>query len=78
MERKIQPKSAERGCFRKDGHSRVRLSALFIALMFENYERCFFNEILILIKRKKIINVCCFQVIKNQTNHDYLFQRHRQ
>jgi len=44
--------------------------------MFENYERCFFYEILNLIKTKKYINVRCFQVIKNQTNHDYLFQRH--
>ena len=31
----------------------------------------FFYEILI---KNKNINVCCFQVIKNQTNHDYLFQ----
>jgi len=47
----------------------------FFALMFENYERCvnFFYEILILIKTK-IINVCCFQIITNQINHDYLFQ----
>jgi len=44
------------------------LSALFIALTFENYERCFFlYEILILIKTKNI-NVCCFQVVTNQTN----------
>jgi len=33
----------------------------------------FFYEILIWIKTKNI-NVCCFQVITNQTNHDYLFQ----
>ena len=38
----------------------------------------FFYEIFILIKTKKNINVCCFQVIKNQTNHDNLFQRHQQ
>jgi len=37
----------------------------------------FFYEILIWIKTKKI-NVCFFQVITNQTNHDYLFQRHQQ
>jgi len=37
---------------------------LFIALTFENYERCFFYEILILIKTKNI-NVCCFQDITN-------------
>jgi len=43
-----------------------------------NYERCFFfYEILILIKTKNI-NGCCFQVITNQTNHDYLFQWHQQ
>jgi len=29
----------------------------------------FFYEILI---KTKTINVCCFQVITNQTNHDYL------
>jgi len=33
----------------------------------------FFHEILILIKTKNI-NVCCFQVITKQINHDYLFQ----
>jgi len=33
---------------------------------------------LIVIKTKKNINVYCFQVIKNQTDQDYLFQRHRQ
>jgi len=33
----------------------------------------FIYEILILIKTKNI-NVCCFQVITNQTNHDYLYQ----
>jgi len=38
--------------------------------MCENYERCFFYKILILIKTKNI-NVCCFQIITNQTNHDY-------
>jgi len=32
-----------------------------------------FYEILILIKTKNI-NVCCFQMITNQTNHGYLFQ----
>jgi len=32
-----------------------------------------FYEILILIKTKNI-NVYYFQVITNQTNHDYLFQ----
>jgi len=30
--------------------ARARLSALFIALTFKNYERCFLYEILILIK----------------------------
>jgi len=61
----------------KDGHSRSPLPILFIALTFENHEQFFFYEILI--KTKKInINDCCFHVIKNQTNHDYLFQRHRQ
>jgi len=49
------------------------LSALFIALTFKNYERYFFYDILILIKTKNI-NVCYFQVIINQTYHDYLFQ----
>jgi len=29
-----------------------------------------FYEILILIKTE-YINVCCFQIITNQTNHDY-------
>jgi len=38
---------------------RVRISVFFIAVMFENYERYFFYEILILIKSKNI-NVCCF------------------
>ena len=38
----------------------------------------FFYEILILIKTKKYINVCCFQVIKNQINRDNQFQRQRQ
>jgi len=57
----------------KTGTLRARLSALFIAPTFENYERCSFYEILILIKTKNI-NVCCFQVITNQTNHDYLFK----
>jgi len=32
-----------------------------------------FYEILILIKTK-YINVCCFTIITNQTNNDYLFQ----
>jgi len=54
-------------------YSRVRFSVLFTALMFENYEQCFFYEILILIKSKNI-NGFCFQTITNQTNHDYLFQ----
>ena len=36
----------------------------------------FYYEILILIKTKNI-NVCCFQLITNQTNHNYLFQRHQ-
>ena len=44
-----------------------------LLLRFENYERCFFNEILILIKIKNK-NVCCFEVITNQTNHDNLFK----
>ena len=38
---------------------RTRISALFIAVTFENYERYFFYEILLLIKSKNI-NVCCF------------------
>ncbi len=38
---------------------RVRISALFIVITFENYERYFFYEILVLIKSKNI-NVCCF------------------
>jgi len=38
---------------------RARLSTLFIALTFENYEQYFFNEILVLIKNKNI-NVYCF------------------
>jgi len=38
-----------------------------ITLTFENYKRCLFYKILILIKTKNI-NVCCFQVITNQTN----------
>jgi len=33
----------------------------------------FLYEILILIKSKNI-NVFCFQIITNQTNHDYRFQ----
>jgi len=33
----------------------------------------FFYEILVLIKSKDI-NAFCFQIITNQTNHDYLFQ----
>jgi len=33
----------------------------------------FFYEILILNKSKNI-NVFCFQIIANQTNHDYIFQ----
>jgi len=33
----------------------------------------FFYEILILITTKNI-NVCCFQVITIQTNHDYIFE----
>jgi len=33
----------------------------------------FYYKILIVIKTKNI-NVCCFQVITNQTNHDYIFQ----
>jgi len=40
--------------------------------MFENYEQRFFYDILILIKTKNI-NVCCFQVITNQTNYGYIF-----
>jgi len=47
----------------------------FITLMFKNYKQYFFYEILILIQTKKNINVCYFQVIKNQINYDYLFQR---
>jgi len=39
----------------------ARLSVLFITLTFENYERCFFYEILNLIKTKNI-NVCCFKL----------------
>jgi len=42
----------------------VPVFPLFIMLTFENYERCFFYEILILIKTKNI-NVCCFQIITN-------------
>ena len=38
---------------------RARLSVFFIALTFENYQRYFFYEILVLIKSKNI-NVCCF------------------
>jgi len=38
---------------------RARISALFITVTFENYERYFFYEILVLIKSKNI-NVCCF------------------
>jgi len=57
---------------------RVPVFPLFIVLTFENYEPCFFYENLILIKTKKNINVCCFQVIKSQTNYEYLFQQHRQ
>jgi len=37
----------------------------------------FFYEILILIKTKNI-NVRCFQIITNQTNHNYPFQQHQQ
>jgi len=52
---------------RKDGHS--------ITLTFENYDQYFFYEILTLIKK---INVYCFQVITNLTNHNYLFQWNQQ
>jgi len=38
---------------------RVRLSALFTALNFENYEPYFFYEVLVLIKNKNT-NICCF------------------
>jgi len=37
----------------------ARISALFIAVTFENYERYFFYEILVLIKSKDI-NICFF------------------
>jgi len=57
----------------KDGHSHVRLAALFIVPTSKYNKRCFFYEILILIKSKNII-VFYFQIITNQTNHDYLFQ----
>jgi hypothetical protein len=40
-------------------HLCARLSAFFIALKFENYERCFFMKSLILIKSK---NINVFQV----------------
>ena len=56
---------------RKDGHPCVRLSTVFIALSLKIMNGVCFYEILILIKTKNI-NVCCFQVITNQTNHDYL------
>jgi len=45
LEMKSQLKSAEKGSIlAKRRHSRARLSALFIMLMFENYERCFFMK----------------------------------
>jgi len=37
----------------------------------------FFIKFFILTKTKNI-NICCFRVITNQTNHDYLFQGHQQ
>jgi len=55
---------------RKDGH-RVRLSVLFISLTFENYERYFFYEILVLIKNKNI-NVYCFF---NDTNNNIYYRK---
>jgi len=58
-------------CQRK--HSYFIITSENIALTFENYEQCFFYEILILIKSKNI-NVFCFQIITNQINHHYLFQ----
>ena len=36
----------------------------------------FFNKILILIKSKNL-NICCFQIIINQTNYVYIFQWHQ-
>ena len=58
---------------RKDGHSHARFSALLKTM--NGVFFFFFYEILILILIKtKSINVCCFQVITNQTNLDYLFQ----
>jgi len=48
----------------------ARLFTLFISLTFENYERYFFNEILVLIKSKNI-NVCCFF---NDTNNNFYYR----
>ena len=58
---------------RKDGHVNARFSAHFIVLTFENMNNVFFYEIQILIKTKNI-NICCFQVITDRTNYDYIFQ----
>jgi len=47
-------------------------------LTFEIMNDIFFMKFWFWLKQKKYINVCYFQVIKIQTNHDYLFHQHRQ
>ena len=45
---------------------RARISTLFIAVTFENYERYFFYEILVLIKSKNIKSRNFFYFLKSE------------
>jgi len=49
----------------------IRLSALFIVLTFENYERCFFLYKILILIRIKNINVYCFF---NDTNNNLYYK----